>query len=90
MKPEIQQLRERQRAILEAQRRLQQQQHSKQDFARLDSDGDSLPNAEEWARGTNPYSLDTDGDGYTDLAEIQAGSHPRQARVEVEEREIND
>jgi hypothetical protein len=31
-----------------------------------DSDGDGLSDAEERQRGTNPYGIDTDGDGVPD------------------------
>ncbi|WP_371804851.1 ABC transporter substrate-binding protein [Candidatus Lokiarchaeum ossiferum] len=36
----------------------------------LDSDGDGLSMLYEWYCGTNPNSVDTDGDGYSDLVEV--------------------
>jgi hypothetical protein len=42
----------------------------------LDSDGDGLSNDEEEALGTNPNEADSDGDGYSDLAEIQNAYDP--------------
>lgn len=42
-----------------------------------DSDGDGITNAQERAYGTNPYSIDTDWDGRTDLEEINSGSSPQ-------------
>lgn len=35
-----------------------------------DFDGDGISNEEEGRRGTDPYRMDTDGDGITDYAEI--------------------
>jgi len=37
----------------------------------LDSDGDGISDADEFALGTNRLSADTDGDGYSDLFEIR-------------------
>lgn len=42
----------------------------------LDSDGDGLTDEEELSLGTNPNEIDTDQDGYLDLAEIQSGYDP--------------
>ena len=42
----------------------------------LDFDGDGLPNAQERAAGTDPWSSDTDGDGITDMDEIARGWNP--------------
>jgi len=42
----------------------------------LDFDGDGLPNAQERAAGTDPWSSDTDGDGITDTDEIARGWNP--------------
>ena len=38
--------------------------------AQLDSDNDGLTNAEEAALGTDPLNVDSDGDGYSDYAEV--------------------
>ncbi|MBN1884465.1 MAG: immune inhibitor A, partial [Candidatus Krumholzibacteriota bacterium] len=38
-----------------------------------DEDGDGLTNAEELARGTNPFAADTDGDGLPDGVETGTG-----------------
>lgn len=44
-----------------------------------DADGDGLSNGDERRlHGTNPYSVDTDGDGYSDAEEIAAGYSPTQ------------
>jgi hypothetical protein len=42
----------------------------------LDSDQDGLTDQEEKALGTNPNVADTDGDGYSDGAEIKSGYNP--------------
>ncbi len=42
----------------------------------LDSDSDTIPDAVEKAIGTNPAKMDTDGDGFNDLAEIKSGYSP--------------
>jgi hypothetical protein len=41
-----------------------------------DPDGDGLINLEEYAHNTDPSKKDTDGDGYSDYAEIATGSNP--------------
>ena len=41
-----------------------------------DSDNDGLDDVAESAFGTNQYMIDTDGDGYSDLQEIQNGYNP--------------
>jgi hypothetical protein len=41
-----------------------------------DADGDTLSNSDEHALGTNPRSSDTDADGASDNAEIDAGTDP--------------
>jgi len=41
-----------------------------------DFDGDRLTNRQEQALGSNPLLSDTDEDGFTDLAEMNAGSDP--------------
>lgn len=43
----------------------------------LDTDGDTIPNGRENDLGTNPLSIDTDGDGFNDATEILAGSDPK-------------
>lgn len=43
-----------------------------------DPDNDTLTNAEELARGTDPTKADTDGDGVNDSAEIKSGQNPRE------------
>ncbi len=40
------------------------------------ADGDTLTNLQEFQYGTNPNADDTDGDGYNDDEEINAGSDP--------------
>lgn len=42
----------------------------------LDSDQDGLSDEEEKVYGTDIYNRDTDGDGYTDGAEVKAGYDP--------------
>ncbi len=42
----------------------------------LDSDQDGISDEEEKTYGTNPNNPDTDGDGYTDGAEIKSGYDP--------------
>lgn len=44
-----------------------------------DEDRDELSNAEEISRGTNPFLLDTDGDGFTDGFEVVVGTNPLDA-----------
>ena len=41
-----------------------------------DKDRDGLSNLAEYNLGTNPAKADTDGDGYTDKQEVDAGSDP--------------
>ncbi len=43
----------------------------------IDSDGDSVPDAVEVAKGIDPRrGRDTDGDGFSDLEEVLAGTNP--------------
>jgi len=44
-----------------------------------DDDGDRIPNAVEVLMGTNPLDSDTDGDGYSDIREVNAGTSPANA-----------
>ena len=39
-------------------------------FGGPDTDGDGLPDAGEYALGTNPTARDSDGDGLSDDAEL--------------------
>lgn len=64
-----------------------QSQKRQPSLAELDSDGDGLTDAEELARGTNPYSADTDGDGITDGLEVAQGTDPLDANDNVNTRE---
>ncbi len=48
------------------------------DEARMDSDHDGISDYDEkYIYGTDPYSADTDGDGYSDRAEIATGFDPK-------------
>jgi hypothetical protein len=47
--------------------------------AKLDPDGDSLTNLEEYVNGTDPNSDDTDGDGAPDGWEVEHGLDPTNA-----------
>lgn len=48
----------------------------------LDSDGDGLNDAEEaGVYGSDPYLIDTDGDGEADGAEVEAGTDPALAQL---------
>ena len=42
----------------------------------VDSDGDGLTDAEEYALGTNPNLADSDGDGLNDFDEVTLGTSP--------------
>lgn len=44
-----------------------------------DTDGDGLPDAQEWVLGTDPNAVDSDGDGKNDLQEVVEFSAPRDA-----------
>lgn len=46
----------------------------------LDSDGDGLPNVMEEGLGTDIFTQDTDGDGFTDFIEVQSGFNPLDSR----------
>lgn len=49
-------------------------------FLDLDSDGDTLSDKDERSRyGTDPYHTDTDRDGFSDDAEVAAGTDPTRA-----------
>ncbi len=43
-----------------------------------DPDGDGLTNAEEFARGTNPLSTDSDRDGVDDRTELEQSGDPKE------------
>jgi len=42
----------------------------------IDSDGDGLCNGTEFVRGTDPFSSDSDGDGFSDWMEVSFGFAP--------------
>lgn len=44
--------------------------------ATLDADGDGLNNRDEFLAGTDPHNPDTDGDGISDLVELNNSSNP--------------
>lgn len=46
-----------------------------------DTDGDGLTDADELARGTNPYAVDTDGDGVADNIEVAQGRNPLKGAI---------
>ncbi|WP_105130536.1 calcium-binding protein [Streptococcus suis] len=48
-----------------------------------DSDLDGLTDALELALGTDPQSVDTDGDGQADLEELQSGHLPLVSQKEL-------
>ena len=50
-----------------------------------DSDQDGLTDGQELALGTDPQSVDTDGDGRADLEELQSGHSPL-----VQQKELCD
>lgn len=41
-----------------------------------DSDQDGLTDAQELTLGTNPYAIDTNGDGQADLEDLKSGHSP--------------
>lgn len=45
----------------------------------LDSDGDTLSDAEEAVIGSNPFAIDSDGDGYNDATEVYRNFSPYSA-----------
>jgi hypothetical protein len=47
----------------------------------VDSDGDGLSDAQEWALGTNPLQSDTDGDGAADGTLRQELEYDRLGRL---------
>ncbi len=51
--------------------------------AAADADGDGLSNFDEYMRGTNPGSNDTDGGGENDKSEIDAGGNPLDSTDDV-------
>ena len=42
----------------------------------VDSDDDGLCNSTEFVRGTDPFAVDSDGDGYSDWMEVSFGFNP--------------
>lgn len=59
------------------------------DDTNIDSDEDGLSLLEEYRWGTNPWDPDTDGDGFTDGAEVKAGYSPIQGkgiRLEIKDK----
>jgi hypothetical protein len=55
----------------------------------LDSDRDGLTDYDELCvHGTDPCDPDTDGDGYTDLAEVTAGTDPNDASEGIPEEDF--
>ncbi|MBY8981454.1 MAG: hypothetical protein KGD57_00775, partial [Candidatus Lokiarchaeota archaeon] len=60
------------------------------DDAESDPDDDQLDNLGEYTHGTSPYNDDCDNDGYSDGAEVNAGtdplnpeSHPSQGGIDI-------
>jgi hypothetical protein len=45
----------------------------------LDDDNDGITNGDEATLGTDPANADTDGDGHTDLAEVEGNTDPLDA-----------
>jgi len=47
----------------------------------LDADSDGLANVDEYLRDTDPQEEDSDGDGFSDGAEVSAGTNPLNATM---------
>lgn len=57
----------------------------------MDSDEDELPDDTEKRIGTDPFSKDTDGDGYSDSEEIRSGHNPSgEGKLEKEISSIDE
>jgi len=46
-------------------------------YDRGDTDGDGIPDAQEWALGTSAFLRDSDNDGFSDAEEFARGTSPR-------------
>jgi hypothetical protein len=58
------------------------------DPARVDQDGDGLPDVQEKAIGTDPLLRDTDGDGVSDEEEVRIGTDPLAFPARVPEIQV--
>lgn len=58
------------------------------DYKDRDRDNDGVEDGEELTRGTDPDRVDTDGDGYSDLAEVAAGSNPVDSTSRIPDRDF--
>jgi len=54
-----------------------------------DEDMDGVINGDELLMGTDPYSEDSDGDGMTDLEEVEAGTNPNYQYSRLYEADYN-
>ena len=56
-----------------------------------DYDGDGLSNADEETNGTDPWNIDTDGDGATDYCELKVtNTNPLKAETVLADKQKKD